>query len=127
MPTGDPELVSRSISHNPEKPDYLPLRRTLSTPAAPECNKAMSEAIKDLKAPITPFAGRLGGNQEFIVNRYDPDNASLLEQIPDAAPLIPLKGILDLRGFREPELYRAGIMEAVGPSPITLLSSPPTN
>ena len=76
----------------------------------------MDEAIRALKAPITPFAGRLGGNQEFIVNRYDPDNAALIDQIVDAAPLIPLNKIADLRGFREPELWKAAVMEGVGES-----------
>ena len=66
------------------------------------------------QAPITPFAGRLGGNQEFIVNRSDPSSAALLEQIPDAAPLIPWGKIADLRGFRERELWRAGVIEGIG-------------
>jgi hypothetical protein len=73
-------------------------------------NSALSAPV----APVTPFAGRLGGNQEFIVNRYDPDNAALIEQIPDAAPLIPVKDIFDLRGFRQRELWKAGVMEGVG-------------
>jgi hypothetical protein len=98
------------------KLDDIPLRPFHSAPSAAHSSKTMAEAIQDLKAPVTPFAGRLGGNQEFIVNRYDPDNAALIEQIPDAAPLIPLKQIIDLRGFREPELWKAAIIEGVGMS-----------
>lgn len=74
----------------------------------------MAEAVQDLKAPVTPFAGRLGGNQEFIVNRHDPDNAALIKQVPDAAPLIPLEQVIDLRGLREPELWKAAVSEGVG-------------
>ena len=74
----------------------------------------MAKAAQELKAPITPFAGRLGGNQEFIVNRYDPDNAALIEQVPDAAPLIPFPQVIDLRGLREPELWKAAVSEGVG-------------
>jgi hypothetical protein len=76
--------------------------------------KSIEVCVQQLKAGVTPFAGRLGGNQEFIVNPYDPENEALIKQIPDAAPLISLKAILDLRGLREPELWKAAVMEGVG-------------
>ena len=114
MPTDNPLKISQSPPPGPKNLDFVPVRRHHSTPSAPICTVPMAEVIRDLKAPVTPFAGRLGGNQEFIVNRYDPDNAALIEQIPDAAPLIPLKHIVDLRGFREKELWKAAVVEGIG-------------
>ena len=115
MSAGAADRTPYPLPHNPETVDHLPYRRTYSTPG-PEHDVTMDDAVRALKAPITPFAGRLGGNQEFIVNRYDPDNADLVDQMVDAAPLIPLNKITDLRGFREPELWKAAVMEGVGQS-----------
>ncbi|KAK1144107.1 hypothetical protein N8T08_005769 [Aspergillus melleus] len=38
---------------------------------------------------IPPFAGRMGGNQDFVVDRNDPRNEKVLEKVPDAAPWDP--------------------------------------
>ena len=40
-----------------------------------------------LKPAIIPFAGRIGGNQDYVVDRSNPCNAELLAKVPDAAPL----------------------------------------
>ncbi|EXJ74292.1 uncharacterized protein A1O5_02588 [Cladophialophora psammophila CBS 110553] len=61
-----------------------------------------------------PFAGRLGGNQEFTVDRSDPQNEELLKKVPDAAPNLTLRESFDLRGFREVELWKAALIEFVG-------------
>jgi len=61
-----------------------------------------------------PFAGRVGGNLEFIVDREDPQNASLLKKVPDAAPNLSLRESLDLRGFGQVELYKAAMIEGIG-------------
>jgi hypothetical protein len=66
---------------------------------------------------VNAFAGRLGGNQQFIVDRDDPDNASLLEQTPDAAPDIPLRMLFDLRGFRHLTLWKQAFAEGMGTVP----------
>lgn len=63
---------------------------------------------------IAPFAGRLGGNQEFVVDRSNPENAELLMKVPDAAPNLNLDETFDLRGFREVDLYKAALIEFVG-------------
>jgi hypothetical protein len=89
----------------------------MSTQAAIQDPKTITISFQQLKAGVTPFAGRLGGNQEFIVNPYDPENEALIKQIPDAAPLISLKAIFDLRGLREPRIWKAAVMEGVGSSP----------
>ncbi|KAJ5152388.1 hypothetical protein N7492_010683 [Penicillium capsulatum] len=52
-----------------------------------------------LEPAIPPFAGRLGGNQDFIVDRHDPKNVEVLERVPDAAPCMTLAEIFDLRAF----------------------------
>jgi hypothetical protein len=43
--------------------------------------------ISRLKPVIHPFAGRVGGNQEIVVDRSDPQNADLLKKVPDAKEL----------------------------------------
>lgn len=63
---------------------------------------------------MAPFAGRLGGNLEFVVDRSDPDNADLLTKIPDAAPNLTLDETFDMRAFKELDLYKAALIEFVG-------------
>lgn len=65
---------------------------------------------------VTPFAGRLGGNQVFVVDRANPANAQLLSKLPDAAPNLNLSEAFDLRGFRETDLYKAAMIECFGKS-----------
>ena len=60
------------------------------------------------------FAGRLGGNQEFILDPRNLDNISTLKRIPDASPFISSREIFDLRGFLVLELWKAAIIEGVG-------------
>ena len=63
-----------------------------------------------------PFTGRLGGNQAFVLDRDDVDNASILQDIPDAAPWMTLAEQLDLRPFRTLSLWKAAILEGMGES-----------
>ncbi|KFY85908.1 hypothetical protein V500_08026 [Pseudogymnoascus sp. VKM F-4518 (FW-2643)] len=60
------------------------------------------------------FAGRLGGNQEFILDHKNLDHISTLKRVPDASPFISWRKIFDLRGFLVPELWTAAIIEGVG-------------
>lgn len=69
-----------------------------------------------IKPTIQPFAGRIGGNQEIVVDRSDPQNADLLKKIPDAAPLMSLREGTDLRGFLDLDLWRFGFIEMMGRS-----------
>lgn len=66
----------------------------------------------DINAP--PFAGRIGGNQEFILDPKNIDNESTLKRIPDASPFISIREIFNLRGFLEPELWKAAATECLG-------------
>jgi glycerol uptake facilitator-like aquaporin len=60
------------------------------------------------------FAGRLGGNQEFILDPKNLKDISTLKRVPDASPFISLREIFNLRGFLEPELWKAAAIEGVG-------------
>jgi hypothetical protein len=70
--------------------------------------------ISRLKPVIHPFAGRVGGNQEIVVDRSDPQNADLLKKVPDAAPLMSFREGIDLRGFLDLDLWRFGFIEMMG-------------
>lgn len=61
-----------------------------------------------------PFAGRLGGNQEFILDPANVDNESTLKHVPDASPFISLQDLFSLRGFLEPDLWKAAATEGLG-------------
>ncbi|KAK6531920.1 hypothetical protein TWF694_003083 [Orbilia ellipsospora] len=67
-----------------------------------------------LRAAVTPFAARLGGNQEFVLDRTDPKNAAVLQHIPDAAPHMTFREALDLHGFRHLWLWKTAVMEGIG-------------
>ncbi|KAL5360661.1 aquaporin-like protein [Aspergillus floccosus] len=60
------------------------------------------------------FAGRVGGNQEFVLQRDNAEDAAILEKIPDAAPLVPFRDLFDLGGFVEIELWKAAVVEGFG-------------
>jgi hypothetical protein len=72
---------------------------------------------------LAPFAGRLGGNQSFILDGSNPANAELLRKVPDAAPNLNLKEMFDLGGFREVDMYKAAVVECFG-TYLTLLPRP---
>jgi hypothetical protein len=65
------------------------------------------------KSVSEPFAGRLGGNGAFVVDR-DATNASLLRDTPDAAPCMTLAEQLDLRPFRKIGLWKSAALEGMG-------------
>lgn len=59
------------------------------------------------------FAGRIGGVQKYTVNRDDPDQASLLERAPDAAPNLTLRESFRFHQFTQPLLWKAAAIEGV--------------
>lgn len=63
---------------------------------------------------IVPFAGRIGANQEFSVDKDNCTQIELLQKFPDAAPWIPLRDALSFRHLLEVELWKAAIVEAIG-------------
>lgn len=68
----------------------------------------------EMRPTVNVYAGRIGGNQEYILDREDPDNRSLLEQNPDAAPMIPYRQLFDLRGLRNVSLWKQAFVEGIG-------------
>lgn len=65
-----------------------------------------------------PFAGRIGGNQKFVVSSDDASYAL----IPDAAALFTWHQSLSLRGFTDVELWKESLIEGVGTCLQTYLS-----
>jgi len=61
-----------------------------------------------------PFAGRLGGNQAFVLDRDRASNAEILQNVPDAAPGMTLAEQFDLRPFRSIALWKAAAVEGMG-------------
>ncbi|KAH6679112.1 putative aquaporin transporter [Halenospora varia] len=49
----------------------------------------------EMKTRKSPFAGRLGGNQAFILDRDESSNATTLGRVPDAAPLMSLSELAE--------------------------------
>jgi hypothetical protein len=62
-----------------------------------------------------PFIGRVGGNQGFVLDRHNAANAEILKEQPDSAPCMTLREQFDLRGFRSLGLWKAALIEGVGP------------
>jgi glycerol uptake facilitator-like aquaporin len=75
-------------------------------------HKAHTTSNRPLAGGIQ-FAGRLGGNQSFVLDRSDPLNAALLARVPDAAPYMSISSQLSPHGFFEPDLWRAAFLEGI--------------
>lgn len=86
-------------------------------------NNASGDANRSnsiVKAPsynttTKPFIGRVGGNQGFVLDRHNAANAEILKEQPDSAPCMTLKEQFDLRGFRSLGLWKAALIEGIGP------------
>ncbi|KAL2830709.1 aquaporin-like protein [Aspergillus pseudoustus] len=65
------------------------------------------------KSPIIPFAGRVGANQEFTLGKNSCARAEILQKFPDAAPWIPVRDAVSLKGFLQIELWKAATVEAI--------------
>ena len=77
-----------------------------TAPIAPQCAK--------LRPANIAFAGRIGGNQDFVVDRSDPCNAELLKKVPDAAPLTSFRDVFDLYGFLDSSIWKYALIECIG-------------
>ncbi|KAF4762396.1 hypothetical protein HAV15_006860 [Penicillium sp. str.  len=78
---------------------------------------------EELPSPTTvvPFAGRIGANQEFAMDKNNCTQIELLQKFPDAAPWIPLKDAISLRHILQVELWKAAGVEAIG---LNMLAAP---
>jgi hypothetical protein len=82
-------------------------RRSFSTSALPD-------GQRQPKPAQLLFAGRIGGNQEFVLDRTDPEYAATIKKTPDAAPYMSVRESFELHGFTDIELWKAAVMEGVG-------------
>lgn len=73
---------------------------------------------KSLTVSSRPFAGRIGGNQEFTVPAED----ASLTLLPDAAAIFSLHQSLSPRAFADIELWKESFIEGVGTCLQTYLS-----
>jgi len=83
-------------------------------PAHDESTTSLQLHSMETKTKKTPFAGRLGGNQAFVLDPDASSNSSTINRIPDASPFMTWSEQFDLRGFLQPDLWRAGLAEGVG-------------
>ena len=83
---------------------------------SPQANFWRSDDHGTLPAPTAtvPFAGRIGANQEFSVDKNNCAQIEFLQRIPDASPWIPLRNSLSLKQVLQPELWKAAAVEAIG-------------
>jgi hypothetical protein len=81
-------------------------------------NQQFTLPSADTTASALPFAGRIGGNQDFTTQhpRLSISDADLVKKTPDAAPLLSLRDVLDLKGFSQPIIWKAAIIECWGKS-----------
>ncbi|KAF1738093.1 hypothetical protein CRV24_000014 [Beauveria bassiana] len=73
-----------------------------------------SDALPSPQAP-DPFAGRIGANQQFSLDRSNSTDKEVLEKCPDAAPWIPIRDTFSFEQFLEKGLWRAAVVEGLVP------------
>lgn len=61
-----------------------------------------------------PFAGRIGGNQEFTLSPSDSEYHEIVSKVPDATPTFTWRQSLSPSGFRDVELWKEATIEGVG-------------
>ena len=112
----------RIIFHSKEIHILTRLNGSMASKEQHDLNMASTSAQPTLQPAQLDFAGRIGGNQEFIVDRHDPKHAALLARTPDAAPYMSLRESFDLRGFTEIELWKGAFAEGIGTMLIVYLT-----
>src|SRR5438128_1745526 len=75
-----------------------------------------------LSVASRPFAGRIGGNQEFTLDPCDTSFTSTLEKLPDAGSIFTWKQSFSFRAFADIELWKEAFIEYVGTCLQTWLS-----
>jgi len=61
-----------------------------------------------------PFAGRIGGNQEFTLQPGDDDFRSIVSKVPDATATFTWRESFHLNGFYDVDLWKEATIEGVG-------------
>lgn len=104
-PSRPPQMRPRPLSFPPSCPPTAKLDH---------CTTERYEAYTHLRSTPIAYAGRLGGNQEFVLDPSDPDAQSILSKSPDAAPWMSHRALWSLAGFKQVSLWKAALMEGVG-------------
>lgn len=84
-------------------------------PALPQVNfwRGDPGSLPAPNQPV-PFAGRVGANQQFSLDKDNCTDRAILEKYPDAAPWLPLRDSLSLKGFRGVEIWKSAFVEGIG-------------
>ncbi|KAM5344378.1 hypothetical protein ACJ41O_012915 [Fusarium nematophilum] len=80
-------------------------------------------AIPQYRRNTHLFAGRLGANQAFTLDRRASDNEKLLEQEPDATPHMSFQELMDLRPITNSYLWKAAVIEGIGSLMLVYITS----
>ncbi|CZR64349.1 uncharacterized protein PAC_14247 [Phialocephala subalpina] len=91
-----------------EHTDGLPMGER-SKPSTPPLERAQQPM--EGRTRRNAFAGRLSGNQVFVLDRDASSNGTIRERMPDAAPLMSWSEQFALGSFRQLELWKAGLAE----------------
>ncbi|KAG8527090.1 uncharacterized protein KY384_008519 [Bacidia gigantensis] len=116
----DDGFLNHPLSFSPKMSTMEKQTQSHATPRfLPQRHHSLPNGLADttqssLTPYIKPFAGRLGGVQDFVLDRSDPANASILQETPDAAPLMSLRETFSLRGFRSRDMWEAAVIEGLG-------------
>lgn len=86
----------------------------------PDPELQRQSTTNDATADSAPFVGRIGANGIAIVSRNS-TNEEFLKEVPDAAPLMSLRGQFDVQPFLTIGLWKSALMEGVGMLCITSL------
>ena len=74
-----------------------------------------------------PFAGRIGGNQEFVAAPGDEKAEEILKQQPDAAPLLSIQDAIDPSGFLVYDTWRQAFIEGWATYLLVMISGAASN
>ncbi|EEU37131.1 uncharacterized protein NECHADRAFT_72760 [Fusarium vanettenii 77-13-4] len=95
--------VSQTTSYNGDVESRPPVELDSPEPTAPR-----------YRSYSHPFAGRLGANQAFTIDRRTSADEKFLEKEPDATPHMSFRELLDCRPILSPYLWKAALIEGMG-------------
>jgi hypothetical protein len=79
-----------------------------------ELRQRMTRTDRRPSVASRPFAGRIGGNQEFTLSPEDVSFPSIVSKVPDAAPAFSWQQSFSLQAFSDLELWKEATIEGVG-------------
>ncbi|KAF2660890.1 MIP transporter [Lophiostoma macrostomum CBS 122681] len=79
-----------------------------------ELRQRMTRTNRGPSVASRPFAGRIGGNQEFTLSPEDLSFPGIVSKVPDAAPTFTWQQSFSLQAFSDVELWKEATIEGVG-------------